>query len=163
MNLLGIPIFSSERLFGENIKPKTMRGESSCENLPLLSNTYHGDQVAEIIVDEENDIEFKFNIGVPPVSFLGTILWLLVTDRLLRIGCGDIIYYGDRIEKEISWRLNGEATVFLAEAQGIQNTIMDTLDFQGTINIYTDSRSSLQSLNSPWSHCDIYMKLKSGF
>ncbi|GBM29716.1 hypothetical protein AVEN_156902-1 [Araneus ventricosus] len=77
-----------------------------------------------------------------------------------RVGFGIVIYYEDRIQREYFWRLNDEATVFLAVSQGIKNAIMETLDLQGEINIYTDSRSGLQSLNSPWSQCEIIHEIK---
>ncbi|GBM36096.1 hypothetical protein AVEN_179095-1 [Araneus ventricosus] len=77
-----------------------------------------------------------------------------------RVGYGAVIYYGDQIQREFSSMLNDEATVFLAEAQGIKNAIMETLDLQGEINIYTDSRTILQPLNVPWSQCIIIHEIK---
>ncbi|GBN62044.1 hypothetical protein AVEN_18500-1 [Araneus ventricosus] len=78
-----------------------------------------------------------------------------------RVGCGAVISYGDQIQREFSWRLNDEVRVFLAEAKGIKNSIIETLYLQSEINIYTDSRSVVQSLNSPWSQYEIIHEIKS--
>ncbi|GBL77701.1 hypothetical protein AVEN_152921-1 [Araneus ventricosus] len=54
-----------------------------------------------VIVDEENDIKFKYNVGVPQGSYLGPILWVLVADRLLRLvnldGNAKVIMFADDI------------------------------------------------------------------
>ncbi|GBM74561.1 hypothetical protein AVEN_184367-1 [Araneus ventricosus] len=77
-----------------------------------------------------------------------------------RVGCGPVVYYGDQIQREFSWRLNDHSTVFLPESQGIKNAIMESLDLQGEINIYTISRSVLESLNSPLSQSEIIHEIK---
>ncbi|GBL79643.1 hypothetical protein AVEN_18193-1 [Araneus ventricosus] len=54
-----------------------------------------------VIADEENDIEFKYNVAVLQGSRLGPILWLLESDGLLSLanldGNAKVIMFADDI------------------------------------------------------------------
>lgn len=77
-----------------------------------------------------------------------------------KVGAGIAIYRDNVLVKEISIRLNNDATVFMAEAYAIKIALEEAANEQDTTHIFSDSRSVLMALETPLVDQQIIFEIK---
>ncbi|GIX83503.1 uncharacterized protein CDAR_83501 [Caerostris darwini] len=78
-----------------------------------------------------------------------------------RIGSAFAVYQEGEEVSHFSFRLNDEATVYLAELNAIELAVDYSLEHNfAKVDIITDSRSVLQALSNPSSSCPLIWRLK---